>query len=77
MLYATAAGLIVGIPVRLYLPEMWQLIVGIPAILLAFGAFLWTKGFGPDDRELFRLRKKDIEELQANSAKAQIADDII
>ena len=36
---------------------------GIPAILAAFGAVLWIKGFGPEDRELFRMRKEDIEEL--------------
>jgi hypothetical protein len=36
------------------LPEWAELIVGIPAILVAFFAVLWTKGFGPEDRELFR-----------------------
>ena len=29
-----------------------------------FGAVLWTRGFGPEDRELFRMSKADIEELQ-------------
>ena len=38
-------------------PRLWQLIVGVPAILAAFGAVLWTKGFGPEDRELFRLEQ--------------------
>ena len=66
-----------GVPVRLFLPELLQLILGIPLILLAFGIVLWTKGFGPEDRELFRLRKADIEELHANEAQAQVADDII
>jgi O-antigen/teichoic acid export membrane protein len=77
ILYATAAGLVVGIPVRLYLPELWQLVIGIPAILVAFGVVVWTMGFGPEDRELFRLRKADIEELHANAAPAQVADDVI
>ena len=77
ILYATAAGLVVGIPVRLYLPELWQLVIGIPAILVAFGVVVWTMGFGPEDRELFRLRKADIEELHANAAQAQVADDVI
>ena len=77
ILYATAAGLVVGIPVRLYLPELWQLVIGIPAILVAFGVVVWTMGFGPEDRELFRLRKADIEELHENAAKVQIADDVI
>ena len=35
----------------------------IPAILAAFGAVLWYKGSGPEDRELFRMSKDDIEEL--------------
>ena len=41
-----------------------QLIVGVPAILVAFGAVLWTKGFGPEDRELFRMRKAEVRELR-------------
>ena len=36
----------------------------IPAILVAFGAVLWTKGFGPEDRELFRMKKEEVEELR-------------
>ena len=45
------------------LPEWAELLFGIPAILGAFGAVLWVKGFGPEDRELFRMKKEDIEEL--------------
>ena len=45
------------------LPEWAELLFGIPAILGAFGAVLWLKGFGPEDRELFRMKKEDIEEL--------------
>ena len=40
-----------------------EIAFGIPAILAAFGAVLWVKGFGPEDRELFRMRKEEIEEL--------------
>jgi hypothetical protein len=46
------------------LPEWAELIIGIPAILAAFGAVLWVKGFGPEDRELFRMSKEDIAELE-------------
>jgi O-antigen/teichoic acid export membrane protein len=77
IIWALAAGLVVGIPARMFLPELWQLILGIPLVLAAFGLVVWKFGFGPDDRELFRLRKKDIDALHANEAKAQIADDII
>ena len=45
------------------LPEWAELLFGIPGILLAFGAVLWTKGFKAEDRELFRMKKEDIEEL--------------
>ena len=63
LVWATAAGTAVGV-LATYLPEWAELLFGIPGILIAFGAVLWTKGFGPEDRELFRMRKADIEELQ-------------
>ena len=61
MVWATAAGR--GRRARralLAAAERWQLVVGIPAILVAFVAVLWTKGFGPEDRELFRMRKDEV-----------------
>ena len=63
LVWAAAAGTVVGV-LATYIPEWAELLFGIPAILLAFGAVLWTKGFGPEDRELFRMKKSDIEELQ-------------
>ena len=79
--WATGAGVAVGAFVRLLLPQTWQLVAGVPLILLAFGAVLWTKGFGPEDRELFRMRKADVRELReaedAALARDQIQDDII
>jgi len=44
--------------------------------MLAFFAVLWTKGFGPEDRELFRLRKHDVSNLRAAEA-AQARDDLV
>ena len=35
-------------------PEWLELIVGIPAILLAYGAIIWFIGFREEDRVLFR-----------------------
>ena len=63
LVWAAAAAVVVGYG-STFLPEWAELIFGIPAILVAFGAALWTKGFGPQDRELFRMRKADIEELE-------------
>ena len=79
--WSTSAGIITGVAVRLLLPQTLQLIVGVPVIMVAFGAVLWTKGFGPDDRELFRLRKHEVQELrdaeEAAEAREQITDDVV
>jgi O-antigen/teichoic acid export membrane protein len=79
--WAAAAGIAVGIPVRLFLSPTLQLIVGVPAIMIAFGAVLWTRGFGPEDRELFRMKKADVRGLreaeEAALARDQVQDDII
>ena len=79
--WATGAGVAVGALIRLFLPQTWQLVIGVPAILLAFGTVLWVKGFGPEDRELFRMRKSQVRKLReaedAALARDQIADDII
>lgn len=62
LVWAAAAAVVVGV-VATQLPEWGELLFGIPAILVAFGLILWTRGFGPDDRELFRMSKSDIEDL--------------
>jgi O-antigen/teichoic acid export membrane protein len=62
LIWAAIAALIVG-QGAILLPEWAELVFGIPAILAAFGAVLWFKGFGHEDRELFRMSKDDIEEL--------------
>ena len=46
------------------LPEWLKRSVGISAILLAFGAVLWWRGCSAEDRELFRMKKADIEDLR-------------
>jgi hypothetical protein len=38
---------------------------------------LWVKGFGPEDRELFRLNKADVKELRDAEARDQSVDDIV
>ncbi len=62
LIWAAIAAVIVG-QLFLLLPEWAELLFGIPAIMLAFGAVLWTRGFGPEDRELFKMRKADIADL--------------
>jgi len=63
LVWAAAAAVAVGYLATL-LPEWAELLFGIPAILIAFGAVLWTKGFGPEDRELFRMSRHEIDELE-------------
>ncbi|WP_395621930.1 lipopolysaccharide biosynthesis protein [Sphingomonas daechungensis] len=63
LVWAAAAGTLVGW-LATFLPEWAELVFGIPGILISFGAVLWTKGFKAEDRELFRMKKADIEELQ-------------
>jgi hypothetical protein len=72
---------VVGAAVRLWLPQTLQLVVGIPAILVAFFAVLWTKGFTAEDRELFTMRKDEVRELreaeEAAAARGQVGDDVV
>ena len=56
LVWATIPAVLVGWVVT-RLPEWAELIFGIPAILLAYGIVIWRKGFGPEDRVLFRRAK--------------------
>ncbi|TMM50526.1 lipopolysaccharide biosynthesis protein [Qipengyuania marisflavi] len=53
LIWATAPAVLVGFMIT-KLPEWAELIVGIPAILATYGYVIWRKGFGPEDRVLFR-----------------------
>jgi O-antigen/teichoic acid export membrane protein len=53
LIWAAAVAVVVGELVIL-LPEWAELIFGIPAILLAYGWVIWRRGFGPEDRVLFK-----------------------
>ena len=75
--WATSAGIAVGAGVHYLLPQSLQLVLGVPLIMGAFFALLWTKGFGPKDRELFRLRKNEVNELRDAEARDRVADDFV
>ncbi|MFV0644930.1 MAG: lipopolysaccharide biosynthesis protein, partial [Sphingomonadaceae bacterium] len=53
LVWAALPAILVGYVMTL-LPEWIELIVGIPAILLTYGWLIWHRGFGPEDRVLFR-----------------------
>jgi O-antigen/teichoic acid export membrane protein len=54
LVWAAAPAVVVGWAFTRYLPEWVELLLGIPAILLIYGWVIWHKGFGPEDRVLFR-----------------------
>ncbi|RKF18217.1 lipopolysaccharide biosynthesis protein [Altericroceibacterium spongiae] len=55
LLYAVAVAGLVGFLIT-RLPEWAELSLGVPAILLSYGFVVWKKGFGPEDRVLFRKK---------------------
>ena len=54
IVWAAAPAILVGWASTRFLPEWAELIFGIPAILGTYCAIIWRKGFGHDDRLLFR-----------------------
>ena len=53
--WAAAPAILTG-AVATMLPEWIEIGLGIPAILAVFGWAIWKRGFGPEDRALFRLK---------------------
>ncbi|MFW2831233.1 lipopolysaccharide biosynthesis protein [Sphingomonas sp. ID0503] len=51
---ATAAAAVIGFIATSFFPEWLELLAGVPLILCAFGAVIWYRGFGHEDRVLFR-----------------------
>lgn len=52
--WAAGAAVVVGTLATRFLPEWAELVFGIPAILAVYCAVIWKRGFGPEDRMLFR-----------------------
>ncbi len=53
VVWAAAPAVLVGW-LAIQLPEWAELAFGIPAILLVYGFVIWKRGFGPEDRVIFR-----------------------
>ncbi len=62
LVWAAAVATIVGWLFTRYAPEWAELLIGIPVILGLYGFIIWHRGFGAEDRELFRMRKGGGEE---------------
>ncbi|WP_413629783.1 lipopolysaccharide biosynthesis protein [Novosphingobium sp. JCM 18896] len=58
LVWAAAAASVVGWAATRFLPEWAELAFGIPAILAVYCWVIWNKGFGPEDRVLFRKSAK-------------------
>lgn len=55
LVWAAAPAIVVGYLATL-LPEWMELLFGIPAILFTYGWVIWRRGFGEEDRLLFRRK---------------------
>lgn len=53
LFWAAGPAILVGMGATL-LPEWMEIALGVPAILAVYGWVIWRRGFGPEDRELFR-----------------------
>ncbi len=53
LVWATAGAAVLGWGAT-RLPEWAELLIGVPVILGIYGWLIWTRGFGPEDRALFR-----------------------
>lgn len=56
LIWAVAAAAIAGY-IATQMPEWMELVIGIPVILTLYARVIWTRGFGPADRVLFRRQK--------------------
>lgn len=69
LLWAAAGAIVVG-QVVIRLPEWAELAIGMPLILLVYGWIIWTRGFGPEDRVLFRRKLAEPEVEPDHAAEA-------
>jgi len=58
LVWAALAAALVGYGVT-KIPEWGELILGVPLILVTFGAIVWRWGFTHDDRVLFRRKQEE------------------
>jgi O-antigen/teichoic acid export membrane protein len=58
LVWATAGATVLGWGAT-QLPEWAELLIGVPLILAIYGWLIWTRGFGPEDRALFRKQPHD------------------
>lgn len=69
LMWAVGAAVAMG-QLIILLPEWAELLIGIPAILGIYGWVIWTKGFGPEDRVLFRKQVVEPDDTKTGPAAA-------
>ncbi|MGP1351802.1 MAG: lipopolysaccharide biosynthesis protein [Parasphingopyxis sp.] len=58
LVWAAATATVIGY-VATFTPEWMELVIGVPAVLGVYGWVIWYRGFGPEDRILFKMGKKE------------------
>lgn len=58
LVWAAATATVVGY-VATFTPEWMELVIGVPAVLGVYGWVIGYRGFGPEDRILFKMGKKE------------------
>lgn len=58
LVWAAATATVIGY-VATFTPEWVELVIGVPAVLGIYGLVIWYRGFGPEDRLLFKMGKKE------------------
>ncbi|MBU2587979.1 MAG: lipopolysaccharide biosynthesis protein, partial [Alphaproteobacteria bacterium] len=53
LVYAAAPAVVVGYAFT-FVPEWIELLFGVPAVLATYAFVIWRRGFGEEDKVLFR-----------------------
>lgn len=56
LVWAAAVATVTGYAATFF-PEWSELIIGVPAVLVVYCLIIWYRGFGPEDRILFKMGK--------------------
>ena len=56
LVWAASAATVLGYIATL-IPEWSELLIGVPTVLAVYCLIIWHRGFGPEDRMLFKMGK--------------------
>lgn len=58
LVWAAGTATVIGYAAT-YMPEWTELLIGVPAVLSIYCLVIWYRGFGPEDRILFKMGKQE------------------